>query len=287
MTVENNGRPWAYSAFRARVAHRRVLSPGFVRVTLAGPDLADFAPWGLDQRIKLVLPMADGSFADFGLLADPTPHPSDWYARWRALPEGERNVLRTYTPAAIRPQSCEIDVDVVIHEPPGPASRWALDAAIGEEIVLTGPDIRAGPTGYGIGWEPGAARRVLVVGDETAFPAIRNILDALRRGTHATVLLEVGDLEDDILSTVRSDSVSVDVRLRDGVPGSGLDAAARDWAAATLPPAGPEMDDLYVWIAGEAGSVTRIRRYLTGEGHVPKEHVSFLGYWKHGGPLTS
>jgi NADPH-dependent ferric siderophore reductase len=287
MTMENNGRPWAYSAFRARVAHRRVLSPGFIRVTLAGPDLANFAPWGLDQRIKLVLPMADGTFADVGLLADPTPHPSDWYARWRALPEGERNVLRTYTPAGVRPEAGEIDVDVVIHEPPGPASRWALEARIGEEIVLTGPDIRAGGTGYGIAWNPGEAHRVLIVGDETAFPAIRNILDALTLDTRATVLVEVGDSADDVISSRRGDSVKVDVRRRHGVPGGGLDAAVRDWAAAESPSVGPRTDDLYVWIAGEAGSVTRIRRYLTDELGVPKDVVSFLGYWKLGGPLTS
>ncbi|PSL39143.1 NADPH-dependent ferric siderophore reductase [Labedella gwakjiensis] len=291
--LENNGRPWAYSAFRARVSRRRVLSPGFVRMTLAGPDLRNFAPWGLDQRIKLVLPMADGSLADFGLLADPTPHPSDWYARWRALPEGDRNVLRTYTPAAIRPEAGEIDVDVVIHEPPGPASRWALGARIGEEIVLTGPDIRAGVTGYGIAWQPGDARRVLIVGDETAFPAIRNILDALGEDVRAHVLAEVGGTEDDLLSSRRSDSVTVDVRRRNGIPGSGLDDAVRDWAAAASETTSGEQeptavaDDLYVWIAGEAGSVTRIRRHLADDLGVPKERISFLGYWRHGGPLTS
>lgn len=284
--MENNGRPWAYSAFRTRVSRRLVLSPGFIRITLAGPGLRNFAPWGLDQRIKLVLPMADGSVADFGLLADPTPHPSDWYARWRALPEGERNVLRTYTPAAIRPEAGEIDVDVVIHEPPGPASRWALDARIGEEIVLTGPDIRAGETGYGIAWRPGGARRVLIVGDETAFPAIRNILDALEEGVRATVIVEVGEPGDDLISPRRGSAVSVEVSRRDGIPGSGLDTAVRAWAATESTSGGPEAtvvaDDLYVWIAGEAGSVARVRRYLSDELGVPKERISFLGYWRHG-----
>ncbi len=50
------GRDWDYSAFRARVRAITRPSPSFVRVTLAGDCLARFAPWVLDQRIKLVLP---------------------------------------------------------------------------------------------------------------------------------------------------------------------------------------------------------------------------------------
>nr|WP_316303659.1 siderophore-interacting protein [Clavibacter michiganensis] len=50
-----------YRLFETRVAHTERVSPAFVRVTLVGPTLHLFAPWGLDQRIKLVLPRPDGA----------------------------------------------------------------------------------------------------------------------------------------------------------------------------------------------------------------------------------
>ncbi|WDG18759.1 siderophore-interacting protein [Microbacterium sp. Clip185] len=271
-------RPWEYSAFAVTVADARDIAPGWRRLTLAAPELRDFAPWGLDQRIKLVLPLPDGGLADFGLMTQPTPHPSDWYARWKALPETERNVLRTYTPSAIRPEQGEIDVDVLLHEPPGPASAWAAQATPGERLWITGPDRRNGWTGYGLHWQPVAgATRWLLVGDETAFPAIANILRTLPEGGRADVLLEAADVRDDIVSPGAPDGAHVRLVLRGAVAGDALEAAVRDT---------PVDDAEYVWLAGEAGAVTRIRRHLTAERGVPKDRVSFLGYWKLGGPLV-
>lgn len=149
-------RPWAYSAFPVQVSRSRALSPRFVRITFRGDALRHFAPWGIDQRIKLVLPLADGTFSDTGLLDEPTPHPSDWYTRWKALDEDRRNVLRTYTPAAVRAADHELDVDFFLHDPAGPASAWAARARPGDRVVITGPDERVGWTGYGIHWAPRA-----------------------------------------------------------------------------------------------------------------------------------
>ncbi|WP_460737142.1 siderophore-interacting protein [Microbacterium neimengense] len=271
-------RPWEYSAFAVTVADARAIAPGWRRLTLAAPELRDFAPWGLDQRIKLVLPLPDGGLADFGLMAEPTPHPSEWYARWKALPETERNVLRTYTPSAIRPEQGEIDVDVLLHDPPGPASAWAAGATPGERLWITGPDRRNGWTGYGLHWQaPAGATRWLLVGDETAFPAIANILRTLPEGGRAEVLLEAGDARDDIVSPEAPAGARVRLVARAAVAGEALEAAVREL---------PVADAEYVWLAGEAGAVTRIRRHLTAERGVSKDRVSFLGYWKLGGPLV-
>jgi NADPH-dependent ferric siderophore reductase len=205
------------------------------------------------------------------------------------LPETERNVLRTYTPAAIRANEAEIDVDFFIHEPAGPASAWAIAARPGEQLVITGPDIRMGSTGYGIHWNPGDAQRLLLVADETALPAARNILDSLPAEAHADVLLEVGDLADDGLSqqVPRNANVLVSLRDDDAETGgeTGVEKAVRVWGDAH----GAEVceDELfYAWLAGESGSTTRIRRYLTHELGIAKERVSFLGYWRLGGPLV-
>jgi len=279
------GRPWEYSAFPVIVSAKRWLSPGFVRVTLAGDALRHFAPWGLDQRIKLVLPMSDGSTPRFGLEEDPTPHPQQWYTRWKELPVEERNVLRTYTPAAIRPDRGEIDVDLFIHEPAGPASAWARSCAVGEELVITGPDARVGYTGYGIHYTPDESpRRVLLVGDESAVPAIANIVAQLPSPERIDVLLELGDPGDDTLSPVPAHT-HLEIVSRAGVAGEALEAAVARWGerhARTF------VDDptAYAWIAGETGATTRMRRHLTAGLGLDKSRVAFLGYWKLGGPLV-
>ncbi len=285
-------RPWAYTAFQVSVSTVKRITPNFLRVTFAGDTLEHFAPWGLDQRIKLVLPLHDGTITDFGLLQDPTPHPSEWYARWKRLPVDERNVLRTYTPSGIRPGAAEVDVDIFIHEPAGPVSLWAQSAQVGDRLVINGPDVRNGFTGYGLHWEPGSATKLLLIGDETAFPAIANIHSSLGDGFEAEILVEASDpLDRELLPT----GPGVQLGAPTAGPGSGFEPMVREWGRRQLradpSPADPHpacpADDLYVWIAGEAGAVTRTRRYLAKELGIPKGRISFLGYWKEGGPLVA
>ncbi|MEH3090191.1 MAG: siderophore-interacting protein [Microbacterium arborescens] len=280
-------RPWAYSAFVVEVAAVARVSPRFVRITLRGDSLEHFAPWGLDQRIKVVLPMAGApgpGVAEFGLLDEPTPHPSDWYARWRSLDEDARNVLRTYTPSAIRVAEREIDVDFFVHEPAGPASAWAAAARPGERLVITGPDVRMGWTGYGIHWTPGDAERFLLVGDETAYPALRNIVASLPPGSRPDVIIGASDDADDLVTPALAGLARV-VRVPHGAGDDALAAAVRTWVADHGADAATDTG-LAVWLAGESGVVTDIRRLLTREVGIAKDRISFLGYWRHGGPLV-
>ncbi|MGJ9424884.1 siderophore-interacting protein [Nesterenkonia halotolerans] len=282
--LSSAARPWEYSAFTVRVVRKHRPSPGFVRVTLAGAGLENFGPWGLDQRIKLVLPMADGCMPDFGLLEEPTPHPKHWYARWRTLPEDARNVLRTYTPSAIRPERGEIDVDVYIHEPAGPASRWVISCHPSDRLIITGPDVRVGRTGYGIHFSPPEnPRRVLLAGDESALPAINNILAALGPSTVTDVLLELADPADDLLPE-RGLNFRKEIVARGTTAGRELERAVRAWGRDQEE--SMFQDGFYAWIAGEATATTNIRRHLTQQLGVSREQVTFQGYWKLGGPLS-
>ena len=277
-------RSWEYSAFPVRVARKRQLTPGFIRITLTGQALREFAPWGLDQRIKLVLPMPDGTAPDFGLLTEPTPHPRDWYARWKELPEEGRNVLRTYTPSGIRPEDDEIDVDLFIHQPAGPASAWAIACRPGDDLIITGPDVRVGYTGYGIHYAPPAPpARVLLIGDESALPAIRNILAALPPEVAADVILELADPADWALP-LPGGRTNLEVVERADRAGERLESTVRRWTTDHTALRGDP--GLYAWVAGESTATTRIRRHLTADFALVKERVAFLGYWKLGGPLV-
>ncbi|MHB1289852.1 siderophore-interacting protein [Georgenia sp.] len=63
--VVKDDRP-AYRPFAARVARVRELSPHFTRVTFAGAELCWFDTDRLDQRVKLLLPGADGRLSEVG-----------------------------------------------------------------------------------------------------------------------------------------------------------------------------------------------------------------------------
>lgn len=278
-------RPWEYSAFPLTVRAKRFVAPDMIRITLSGDALRHFAPWGLDQRIKLVIPMADASQPDFGLLEEPTPNPKHWYTRWKALPAHSRNALRTYTPAEIRVHEHEIDVDFFIHEPSGPASAWAQSCQLGDGVVITGPDVRVGYTGYGIQYTPPAVpHSLLLIGDNTAVPAINSILRHTPLRTPVNVILHVSPGTEALFPKERK-HCSLTVVNRSSASHADFEAAVQQWCAkhrSTFDTDGTG----YAWIAGETETTKRIRRILLSELKLPKERVAFLGYWKEGGPLA-
>src|SRR3954470_5966142 len=94
-----------YRFFAAAVARVQRLSPSFLRLTLAGPELTGFGAGGADQRIKLVLSRDGAPVRD--LLTDGP----GWYSEYCALPDDRRPYLRTYTVRAARPEVGEVDVD--------------------------------------------------------------------------------------------------------------------------------------------------------------------------------
>ena len=99
-----------YPPFVTTVARTARLSAGFVRVTLAADALRHFATHGLDQRIKLIFELPDGGYGDFGIKDTPAPTLGQWASRWRMLPDGQRNTVRTFTASGLRPKHGEIDI---------------------------------------------------------------------------------------------------------------------------------------------------------------------------------
>jgi NADPH-dependent ferric siderophore reductase len=308
MTVEALQVP-VYRPFAVRVARVHRLSPSFVRVTFTGPEMADFTSNGRDQRIKVLLPLP-------GRGIDDRPSDHDWYGSWRALPDERRMPMRTYTIRALRPELGEVDVDFVLHGATGPASAWAATAAVGDEVVLVGPNARfPGPTG-GFEWHPPAdASCLLIAGDETAVPAICAILESLPAGRRARVLLEV-PTPADALNTAAPAGVEITWLPRrpdDGTAPAPRGALLTEAVVAALeelsdvlaPTPGTELDDVdvdggilwevpgedaaprrssgvYAWLAGEAGVVKGLRRHLVQERGVDRRSVAFMGYWRDG-----
>lgn len=300
----------AYRSFRVQVSRVERLAPHFTSVTFAGDDLREFGTAGLDQRVKVVLPLPEIGFAAF-------PEGDDWYGAWRELPAELRNPFRTYTVRAVRPEAREVDIVFVAHGDAGPASAWAATAAPGDEIVLIGPDELSPGRTVGIDWRPGEVDTLLLAGDETAAPAIASILESLPADASGVALIEV-PADGDRLEVRAPAGVEVRwlTRAAAGCAHGGLLVpAVRDWVVrhlatrglsttdvdaataalaaaehADLPdtplwdvPEGHSLDgDCYAWLAGEASAITTLRRFLVREAGLDRRQVAFMGYWRMG-----
>ncbi|MFB9775827.1 siderophore-interacting protein [Brevibacterium otitidis] len=232
-----------YTAFPATLVERTELSPHFTRLTFADAALRTFGATRLDQRMKIVL--TDAAQRATIMAA------ADWLSWWRAEPADKRPQIRTYTVRAVDQSAGRVVVDFVTHGTASPASRFAIEAPLGAEVILVGPDARvAGHDSVGLAYRPGAAEQVLLIGDETAVPAIANAFEQ-RAGSTARLqaFIEV-PTQRDILDLDRrsGDALTWLPRERaDGTTvarGEQLCAAVADWAAAlpaaALPAAGAE-----------------------------------------------
>ena len=205
-----------YRVFDTVVAELERMSPHFVRVTFRSEELRDVGWDGPDQRIKVVLPIAVDGLAD-GLGYEGFPRDGDWFGAWRALPDEHRNPIRTYTIRGARPELGELVVDFVAHGDSGPASRWIGAAAVGDPMLLIAPDATSDEESGGWEWKPGAARTLLIAGDETAVPAMSAILEQLPADARGAVFLEVPEAADALALAAPA---GVDVRWLARDPGS-------------------------------------------------------------------
>jgi NADPH-dependent ferric siderophore reductase len=225
------------------------ITPGTVRITLHGTEIVRSTP---DAAVKLFFPLPG---QDAPTLAPPvTGDVVGWYRAYLAMPDAIRPPMRTYTVRATRPDRAAFDVDFVLHDHGGPASHFASSARPGDTIAFLGPT--------GVYSVPEGTRFRLLVGDQTALPAIASIIESAPAGTAVRAFVRVDDHAEcqplpgaDIRWTVGGDLVEAlrSARLEDGV---------------------------HAWIAGEATLVRAVRRHLIDERGLDRHAVIFHGYWR-------
>ncbi|WP_410675167.1 siderophore-interacting protein [Amycolatopsis sp. cmx-4-68] len=253
----------ALTYHRARVTAVRPVTPHVVRVTFAAASFREVPPGAPDQYVKVFFPRP-GQPAP--VLPETGSDVLSWYRTYLAMPDDVRPPMRTYTVRAHRPERAELDVDFVLHGDSGPASAWASRVALGDRVAFLGPhglyDVPAGT-----GWQ-------LLVGDETAVPAIGAIIEQLPAGARASVYVELPDRAERQTFETQG-AVEVHWVLRGARPlGAALLDAIR---GATFPGGTP-----YAWVSGEAGVVKLVRRHLVREREVEKSRICFTGYWRVG-----
>lgn len=242
---------------RMRVVRRGWLSPTMVRLVFTGPDLLALPDLvHTDHYVKLIF-APDGAGYTW---------PFDLEQVQRDRRPAEWPVTRTYTVRAYDASRNELTLDFVVHGEEGLAGPWAAHAEVGAEIGFYGP-------GGGFAPDP-SARAHLLVGDESALPAIAVSLERLAVGDRAAVFVEV-----EHAGCRQPLSGPADLELtwvhRNGRPhGQALATHVRE----AVLPEGP----LSVFVHGNAYMVRDLRRYLCRERQVARTLMSMSGYWRPG-----
>jgi NADPH-dependent ferric siderophore reductase len=223
------------------------LTPHMVRVTVTGDDLEGFVSAAPDDHVKLFVPVDDGA------INTPTMGPDG-----PVYPEGVTpSPARDYTPRRYDAARNELDIDFVLHGE-GPASTWAEQVKVGDLIGVGGP--------RGSMVVPDDYDHYVLVGDETALPAIGRWLEEMPTTTPVTVLIEIAATEErqvlarDVHWVIRGKSTpSLDDML----------------AALPIPPG-----DTFWWVATESKRARALRSLLVETRQIDKDWVKATGYWQ-------
>ena len=242
---------------RVRVRSVTPLSARMLRVVLGGEELDGFAIEAPASSVRLLLPPPG---------ADEIEMPT-WTGNQFELSNGDRAPIRTFTPRAFDAERLELTLDFVLHER-GAASDWVRAAQVDDEVAISGPG-RAEALDED-------ARSFLLVGDETAMPAIGQLLEEIPPDRAVDVHIEVSDSAARIaLPEHRGATVTWHEAAPGAAPGASIVAAVEQLT---------ELPDA-VWVAGEAASVQRLRTHLFDERGRSRSTVTARGYWTGARPL--
>jgi NADPH-dependent ferric siderophore reductase len=240
----------------AQVVFVEPVSPRMRRITFHAPGFAAFSSAAADDHVKLFFP-APGQTQPVLPVLGP-----------QALSaETPKPIVRDYTPRRFDTAACELTIEFVLHAD-GPASNWAAHAKPGDLLGIAGP--RGSlliPEDYGT---------YLLIGDETALPAIARRLEEMHPGIAAIAIIEVADRhEERRLATAANAAVTWLHRNGRQAGRSGLlEAAVRSLQL----PAG----EVHAWIACEIEVARRLRQYFMEEEALPRSRIKAAGYWKIG-----
>jgi NADPH-dependent ferric siderophore reductase len=211
------------------VARINRVSPGFASITFQGEALADFTSLSFDDHVKFMFNDANGE-----------------------------QVRRDYTPRRVDTDAREVDIEFALHGHGG-AAEWARNATIGQRAIIGGP--------RGSMILPLAMDWHLLIGDDSALPAVTRRLEELPAGARVDVVLLV-DAADRRTLVTRADArihwVDSDDALLQVLKELPLQAGAG-----------------LAWGGGEAALMARVRETLVETG-MPRQAAKVSAYWKRG-----
>ena len=218
------------------------LTPNMLRIVFTGEELYDFMSPAPDDHVKLVFPSATGEIQ-----------------------------MRDYTPRAFDNEARTLTIDFALHagdHQPGPATEWALHAKPGDVLQVGGP--------RGSVIVPSDFDWWLIVGDETALPAIARRLAALPAGTPVKAIISVtGPADEQHLPTQAQCEL---IWLHRSTEQAANPVPLLSLLETTTLPKG----DGFLWIATEGLVARAVRDYMVNTRLHPLAWTKSSGYWRKG-----
>jgi NADPH-dependent ferric siderophore reductase len=238
-----------------RVVATAMVTPHMKRITIAGDRLQALrGKWAPTLEVRGLFPSDGGEVGPEGPVSFPSAvHP----------------LVRTYTARSFDDERATMDIDFVIHEEGGVGSRWAASAAIGDRLALALRYPEASPRDHGADW-------YLLVGDETAVPAIASIIETMPVGRRVVAFIEVADTNDEQPFASGAEVAVTWLYRGDDPAGTSpvVDETLRrlDWPDGRV----------FAFVAGEVRMVSAVRRYLREEKGLTRHDYKIQAYWRRG-----
>jgi NADPH-dependent ferric siderophore reductase len=231
------------------------VTPHMRRVKFACADVGPFI--GGEMHVRLLVPPK-------GRLPIWPGQREDGRVAW---PEGDDTLLvRAYTIRAVDAERGELWIDFLQHPSPGvatPGADFARDTQPGDKVALLGPGGGALPL----------ATNLLLIGDESALPAIARIVAEVPEGTQIQAIIEVENQEEEQPLPSRA---SLDVLwLHRQAYFSDHSKRLRDEAHAAI---AAMPSNTFVWVACEKEDIRSIKASLKTLQH-DKKKMYAAWYW--------
>lgn len=200
------------------------------------------------------------------LFEDVDAEPAAWLRFWFPDPDGSKTEFqRAYTISEADAPAGRFAVDIVLHDPAGPASSWARTVQPGATIAVMAlmgssrfdvPDEQ--PAGY------------LLIGDSASIPGMNGIIEVVPDDVPIEMYLEQHDDNDTLIPVAQHPRLRLHWVARHDENSLAAAIESRDWS------------DWYAWATPEATTLKQVRARLRDEFGFPKSEVHAQAYWSAG-----
>ncbi|WP_406610832.1 siderophore-interacting protein [Agarivorans sp. JK6] len=213
------------------------LSPHLLRIVVKGSSLKRFPESKEGAHVKVILPNSDGS----------------------------KPKMRSYTIRWFNSASQELALDFVINRHSGPATNWASQAKLGDQLSIAGPgQLKLSQFNH---------HSYLLLGDITSVNAINGYVPRLNPQAELRVVIAVPS---------RADIIELDYHAADNTHWYVEDEANISFAEQVQTIAAGMASDSHIFMGLEASQIRSLRPMLQQHLGFDRLNTFAVGYWKQG-----